>query len=372
MTPAALYHERIASGAIRPDPAQAEVVRVLDQLCVALNTAPAPKKSFFSFLASRPSSLASVNVKGVYIYGSVGRGKSMLMDLFFECVTLPKKRRVHFHAFMQELHQQLHLGRQQKTQAMDDALIGFARQVARQATLLCFDEFHVVDVADAMLLGRLFNALWDLGVVVVATSNWAPDDLYKDGLQRDRFLPFIAALKQHTTVCNLISDTDYRLARLGGYPVYYSPLGPHATERMNALFHDLVQGADITPLELHLPGRRWIIHRASKGIVWLDFGDACGEARGAPDYLALAATAQVVFLDQIPIFNEDMRNEVKRLMTLIDILYENHVRVVIAAEALPQQLYPTGRHSFEFERTISRLMEMQSQAYLAGVIGGAA
>jgi cell division protein ZapE len=294
----------------------------------------------------------------------------MLMDLFFECVDVPRKRRVHFHAFMQELHHHLHLGLQQKqTKSTDDALIGFARLVAKQAKLLCFDEFHVVDVADAMLLGRLFHALWQFGVVTVATSNWAPDTLYKDGLQRDRFLPFIAELKTRLIICHLQSDTDYRLARLGGAQVYYAPLGPHATQQMEFLFQDLTQGLEPHPLALQLPGRQWIIPRAAKSIVWLEYTDTCGGARGAPDYLALAEAAQVVFINHIPKFTEDMSNEVKRLMMLIDILYERHIRVVISADALPQQLYPQGRHSFEFERTISRLMEMQSMAYLGSVIG---
>ena len=221
-----------------------------------------------------------------------------------------------------------------------------------------------------MLLGRLFHALWELGVVTVATSNWEPDDLYKDGLQRDRFLPFIAELKSRLTVCELKSDTDYRLARLRGYPVYYSPLGVAADERMEFLFHDLTPHTEITPLELHLPGRRWIIQRAAKGIVWLEYADACAGARGAPDYLELARAAQVVFIHHIPVFTDDMRNEVKRLVTLIDILYENHVRVVISAAAQPHALYPTGAHAFEFERTISRLMEMQSASYLADTIHG--
>lgn len=366
MTPAALYNERIEKNLITPDAAQADVMRVLDTLCAELTAQPRPKTSFFSCFLSRRALPAP---KGVYIYGGVGRGKSMLMDLFFECAPVAKKRRVHFHAFMQELHHELHLGRQSRVQAMDDALLAFARHVSRQAMLLCFDEFHVVDVADAMLLGRLFHALWELGVVIVSTSNWSPDDLYKDGLQRDRFLPFIAELKTRMTVCHLLSDTDYRLARLRGYPVYYSPLGPHATERMEFLFNDLIQWAELSPLELQLPGRRWVIRRAAKGIVWLDFADACAGNRGAPDYLALANAAQVVFLDNVPIFTDDMRNEVKRLMTLIDILYEQHARIVIAAEAQPEQLYPSGKHSFEFQRTVSRLMEMQSAEYLAGVIG---
>jgi cell division protein ZapE len=365
MTPAALYQQRIAAGQIKPDPAQAEVMRVLDDLAAQLSAVPQQKNVLQNLFGKK-----TPPPKGVYIYGGVGRGKSMLMDLFYECAPVVKKRRVHFHAFMQELHHEMHLGRQQHVQAVDDALIAFARQVARQAKLLCFDEFHVVDVADAMLLGRLFHALWDLGVVILATSNWAPDTLYKDGLQRYRFLPFIAELKQRLTICHLQSETDYRLARLRGFPVYYFPLGPHADAQMEHLFHDLIQGAELMPLELALPGRLWLIRRAAKGMVWLDYADVCAEARGAVDYLALADAAQVVFLNNVPIFTADMRNEVKRFMTLVDILYEKHVRMVIAAEAQPQQLYPKGLHSFEFDRTISRLMEMQSPEYLAGVIGG--
>jgi cell division protein ZapE len=385
MTPAQLYAERIEKGLIKPDPAQADVVRVLDEVAANLslprNRGGEIKRGGFSallksvFVRTAPSPNLSPNKLGerklgVYIYGPVGRGKSMLMDLLFECVEVPKKRRVHFHAFMQELHHHLHLGLQTKqTKSTDDALIGFARLVAKNAQLLCFDEFHVVDVADAMLLGRLFHALWQFGVVTVATSNWAPDTLYQDGLQRDRFLPFIAELKSRLIICHLQSDTDYRLARLRGFPVYYAPLGPHAAQQMEFLFQDLTQGIEPHVLELQLPGRIWRIPRAAKGIVWLEYQDACAEARGAPDYLALADAAQVVFLSGMPKFTEDTRNEVKRLMMLIDILYERHIRVVISAEAQPQQLYPAGRHGFEFERTVSRLMEMQSMAYLGSVIG---
>lgn len=363
-TPLALYQQRLADGSLKPDAAQEQVIRILDELHHALAALP-PEPGIIGKLFGKKNEMP----KGIYIYGAVGRGKSMAMDLFYECVPIAKKRRVHFHSFMQELHHALHLGRQKNIQHMDDALSAFARHVAREATLLCFDEFHVVDVADAMLLGRLFQSLWDLNVVIVATSNWAPDDLYKDGLQRDRFLPFIAALKQQLAICHLMSDTDYRLARLRGFPVYYSPLGPHQKERMEFLFGDLIQGAEITPMELQLQGRRWLIRKAAKNIAWIDFEDACSEARGAPDYLALAQQAHVLFLDQIPQFNDDMRNEVKRLMTLIDILYENHVRIVVGAEAEPQKLYPAGHHAFEFERTVSRLMEMQSAEYLKGAIG---
>jgi cell division protein ZapE len=361
---AATYQAHVQSGQLKPDAGQAAVIQQLDKLHTDLLMTPRSTWQRFFHKKSTPP-------MGVYIYGAVGRGKSMVMDLFFDSVpaTIPK-RRVHFHAFMQELHQSLHRWRQNQTQGMDSALLQFAQHVARQTKLLCFDEFHVVDVADAMLLGRLFQALWSLQVVIVATSNWAPDDLYKDGLQRDRFLPFIAALKSHLHVCYLASKTDYRLARLRGHRVYYAPLGSYQRAEMENLFHDLLQDTELQPLEIPLSGRRWFIRRAAKGIVWLDFAEACGEARGASDYLALAQQTQVVFLDNIPLFNEDMRNEVKRLMTLVDILYENKVRLVIGAEAEPQNLYPKGFHGFEFERTISRLMEMQSLTYLNGVIGG--
>jgi cell division protein ZapE len=253
---------------------------------------------------------------------------------------------------------------------MDEALPAYAKKIARDVQLLCFDEFHVVDVADAMLLGRLFGALWDLGVVTVATSNWPPDDLYKDGLQRDRFLPFIARLKNQLTLAPILSPTDYRLQRLLGHQVYFAPLGPHSDREMQKLFNELVDDAECQPMEIQLPGRRWVIRRAAKGVVWLDFDEACGEARGASDYLALAEAAQVVFLAHVPQFTAEQRNEAKRLMNLVDILYEGRVRLVMAAAAPPHDLYPAGSHKFEFERTVSRLLEMQSAGYLAGVIGG--
>ncbi len=352
------YHQLVASGQARPDPAQAVVAAALQNLAQDLADYKAPPAWQFW---KKPN----VCHRGIYIYGGVGRGKSWLMDLFYNAAPVARKRRVHFHPFMLELHAYLHQRRQvTRGEAVDNALADFAAKLAREASLLCFDEFHVVDIADAMLLRRLFDALWQNNVVIVATSNWAPDELYKDGLQRDRFLPFIAELKRRMQVLHLASPTDYRLARLNSLPVYYAPLGHYAQQQMITLFNNLTQDATITPLSLNLGGRYWIIPRAAKGIVWLDFADACAAARGAPDYLALAKMAQVVFLANVPRLSDELRNEVKRLMTLIDALYEAKVKLVMSADAPTLRLYADGRQAFEFERTVSRLLEMQSASYL--------
>ena len=364
MNPRAAYDQLCRDGTITPDDAQRAVLDALDGLHQQLSK---QQTSWFGRLGKKTSP-----PRGIYIYGDVGRGKSMIMDLFFRHAPVAKKKRVHFHAFMQSLHKSLYNTRQQNDQTTDNVLLQFAKTTAQEARLLCFDEFHVVDVADAMLLGRLFQALWDLGVVVVATSNWPPDLLYKDGLQRSRFLPFIAELKNNMQICHLQSQRDYRLARLNGRQVYFFPLGLHASECMEALFAEVTEGAEITAIELQLSGRRWLIRRTAKGAAWLDFNDVCGSARGAPDYLALANEFQAIFLDCVPIFTDDMRNEVKRFMTLIDVLYEHRCRVIITAEAAPHALYPTGHHGFEFERTVSRLMEMQASDYPSAIAGEAA
>jgi cell division protein ZapE len=303
--------------------------------------------------------------QGLYIYGGVGRGKSMLMDLFFQTAPVEKKRRVHFHAFMQEVHDTLHRWRQEKPKQVD-LLPALADQLAEDAWLLCFDEFHVTNIADAMILGRLFTALFDLGVVVVATSNWDPDDLYKDGLQRDQFLPFIAILKERLDVLELGGARDYRLARLKDMRIYHYPLGDLADRHMQAAFARLTDNKQPTPGELIVQQRRLIVRRQAGSVAWFDFDELCAQPLGAADYLAIATHYDVVLIDNVPRLGAEKRNEARRFMLLIDSLYEHRATAILAAADAPERLYSgAGDGDFEFKRTVSRLNEMQSVEYLS-------
>ncbi|MFE0754980.1 cell division protein ZapE [Inquilinus sp. NPDC058860] len=372
--PLALYRRRIADGALRPDPAQAAAVEKLQRLHRQLRsyTPPEPENNGNGLLSrlgfGRKKAPVVDPPRGLYFWGGVGRGKSMLMDLFFETTPVPKKRRVHFNAFMLEVHQRIHEWRRSGASAEGDSadpIPPLARRIAGEAWLLCFDEFHVVDIADAMILGRLFQALFGLGVIVVATSNWAPDELYKDGLQRDRFLPFIAMIKKKLEVVQLDGGRDYRLDRLRGRPVYHSPLGAMAHRALADLFADLTDDAEGAPVTLSVPGNRTLeVPRAARGVAWCDFDALCARPLGAADYLTLADAFHTVIIEGVPRFAEAKRHEMKRFIVLIDSLYEARRRVVIAAEVPVTQLYAGDSQALEFARTESRLMEMQSAEYV--------
>jgi len=302
---------------------------------------------------------------GLYIYGGVGRGKSMLMDLFFEKSQVENRRRVHFHEFMIEVQEKLHQWRKLDKEDRDnDPIVPIADDIANGAWLLCFDEFHVVDIADAMILGRLFEALFARGVVIVATSNFGPDVLYKGGLNRELFLPFIDLIKQKLDVLHLDSPTDYRHERLMHMQVYMSPLGADTTAALEKDFAELTEGAVPELDELELKGRTLDVSRAARGVAWFSFEELCEEARGAGDYIAVAERYHTIVLDGVPHLPEARRNEAKRFMLLIDELYEHKCNLVMGADVPPAALYTEGRHAFEFERTVSRLMEMQSEEYL--------
>ncbi|HWA50994.1 MAG TPA: cell division protein ZapE [Dongiaceae bacterium] len=301
--------------------------------------------------------------QGLYIFGPVGRGKSMLMDLFFATAPIAEKRRVHFHAFMIEVQETLHRWRQEKGK-QDDVIGKLADKVAGEATLLCFDEFHVTNIADAMILGRLFEALFERGVVVVATSNWEPDDLYKDGLQRDRFLPFIALIKEKLDVLELDAARDYRLQRIKDMRVYHYPLGDLAARHMREAFHRLTGGAEPRRGSLIVQERRLEIARHAEGVAWFDFEELCARPLGAADYLAIATHFNTVLIDGVPRLSPDLRDQARRFVNLIDALYEHRTTTIIAAADAPERLYPAGDGSFEFQRTVSRLNEMQSVDYL--------
>jgi cell division protein ZapE len=305
---------------------------------------------------------------GLYICGPVGRGKSMLMDLFYQAAPLEKKRRAHFHEFMLDVHDRLHKIRQEaKGKPREADLIApLARGIAEDTWLLCFDEFQVTNIADAMILGRLFEALFAAGLVVVATSNDAPDGLYAGGLQRDRFAPFIALIKEKLDLLVLDGGTDYRLARIAGRPVYHAPLGDAATAALDQAFRDLTDLDEGPASELEVQERMVPVPQAARGVARFAFADLCGKPLGAADYIAIANTFHTVLLDGIPALTPEQRNEARRFSTLVDALYEAKVRLICSAAAAPDQLYIKGSHSREFKRTASRLFEMQSRDYPNG------
>lgn len=358
------YYALVASGQLRADRAQQQVADRLQLLATQLEQ-PAQKPGLFArLLGSRPAGPP----RGLYLWGGVGRGKSMLMDLFFSQVDFQPKQRIHFHQFMLETHARVAKARQDHP---GDPIPVVAQQWADEARLLCFDELQVNNIADAMILSRLFTALFEAGVVVVTTSNRVPDDLYKNGLNRDLFLPFVALLKQKLDVIALDGPTDYRLHRLGGMPTYYSPNGPAATSALSELFFRLtdfpVEDREHVPsVDLDVGGGRLLrVPKSLKGVAVFSFKRLCGEARGAADYLAIARNYHTVILVGVPKLGAENRNEAARFVILVDQLYEWRCKLLLAADAPPDQLYTEGDGRFEFERTVSRIMEMQSAEYLA-------
>ncbi|GAB4263239.1 MAG: cell division protein ZapE [Pararhodobacter sp.] len=295
--------------------------------------------------------------RGLYLWGGVGRGKSMLMDLFAEATRIREKRRVHFHAFMQEIHAGMHEAR--KT-GVDDALAPVARKVIAEVRLLAFDEMQITDITDAMIVGRLFQMLMDAGVMIVTTSNRPPEDLYKDGLNRALFLPFIALLRDRMDVIELESETDYRQHRLSGAQVYFHPADARARKAMDALWTELTGGDEGAPLIFTVKGRTVEVPRHHNAVARAGFWDLCGRPLGPADYLALAERVRVLMLDDVPLLSASNYNEAKRFVTLIDALYEAKVRLIASAANTPERLYVEGAGAFEFERTASRLREMQA------------
>jgi cell division protein ZapE len=369
------YDHLEETGAIGRDPAQMDVVAALDKLIEELSAKRlAAKKSALGWLFGRKRPAHEL-VKGLYVHGEVGRGKTMLMDLFFELVPVRRKRRAHFNDFMADVHDRIqkHRERLKRGEVKEaDPIPPVAKALAEEAWVLCFDEFTVTDIADAMVLSRLFSALFDEGVVLVATSNVAPRDLYRDGLNRGLFEPFIGILERHAKVLNLDGPTDHRRRRLERMQVYITPLDDDADRRMDEAWSAATSGRAVHEDRIALKGREIVIPRAAGAAARFTFTELCGAPLAARDYLALAARFDTLFLDHVPVMGQDRRNEAKRFILLVDTLYDNRVRLVASAEGPPEALYTgtVGTERFEFARTASRLTEMQSREWLEAARGG--
>jgi cell division protein ZapE len=347
------YDRRRDAGTLKPDAAQRAVVAKLDTLAEELKqSAPA---GLFSRLKKPPPP-----PKGLYIHGEVGRGKTMLMDLFHAAVDTTPKRRIHFHAFMQEVHKRLHAARQSHTQ---DAIAPVAKAIAKEARLLCLDEMQVTDIADAMIVGRLFEGLLAHGTVIVTTSNLKPDDLYLNGLNRQLFMPFIALINEKLDVVSLDSPTDYRLGRVKAHETFLTPLSPETDARLQDLWVRLTDTEKGSPRDIDVLGRKLHVPQAAGRAARFSFAELCEKPLGPPDYLALAQNFRLLFLEHIPALGPDSRNEAKRFVLLIDTLYDQRVRLVATSAQAPEHIYPEGDHAFEFGRTVSRLKEMQSASW---------
>jgi cell division protein ZapE len=354
------YDQLIAAQELTPDPAQARAVAALDRLAAAIGNGGSFLSRLFGSDSTEPA--------GVYLWGGVGRGKSMLMDLAFARIQVEPKRRVHFHEFMFETHARLRLVRERHE---GDPVDSFAEQIAAEAKLLCFDEMQVTNPADAMILSRLFGKLLEQGVKVVTTSNRPPRDLYKNGLNRELFIPFIELIERRMLVVPVNGPTDYRLERLAGVEVWHVPNGPEATAALSRAFFQLTDypvedRAKVPSEDIDVGGGRTLhVPKSLKGVAVFSFKRLCGQPRGAADYLAIARRYHTIIVVGIPVMAPDLRNEATRFMTLIDALYEHKVKLLAAADAEAAGLYPSGDGSFEFQRTVSRLEEMRSAEYLA-------
>jgi len=348
------YERRCGAGALKPDAAQRAVAMKLDELAAKLAETPM-KPGLFGLFGKAPPP-----PKGLYIHGEVGRGKTMLMDLFHAVVDVAPKRRVHFHAFMQDVHKRLHAARQSHTQ---DAIAPVAKAIAREARLLCLDEMQITDIADAMIIGRLFEGLIAAGTVIVTTSNLAPGQLYRNGLNRQLFEPFIKLIVDRLEVVSLASPTDYRLGRVKAHETFLTPISPEADARLEDLWQRLTDTEHGNPMNIDVLGRKLNVPQAAHGCARFTFAELCEQPLGPPDYLALAKNFQILFLEHIPALNADRRNEARRFVLLVDTLYDGKVRLVATSAQAPEGIYPAGDHAFEFSRTVSRLKEMQSASW---------
>ncbi len=374
--PLPAYRARLASGALLTDPAQALAAERLQTLWNRLRgyrpqPAQASQTGFFGRVLNRrrTDDIPQEYPHGLYLVGDVGRGKSMLMDLFFAAAEVTPKRRIHFHAFMQETHKRIHAWRRQPERlddpGSDDPIPPLADSIAAEASLLCFDEFQINDIADAMILGRLFKALFARGVVVVATSNTAPDELFAGQPGRDAFLPFIALIKQHLDVLVLNGARDFRRQRLQALPTWHVPADQRSQQALDDAFASLAGRGRAKAERMQVLGHTLTVPLALNGVARFDFETLCRQALGPGDYGALATHYQALVLDGVPILSPDNHDAARRFITLVDELYEHRVKLVASADAAPDDLYPTGHGAAAFKRTASRLIEMQSQDYLA-------
>jgi cell division protein ZapE len=363
------YQHLVEVGDVTGDAAQRAVASAFDRLIDDIIVKrPARKSSALGWLFAKRRE-AQEPIKGLYIHGGVGRGKTMLMDMYFDLVPVRRKRRVHFNAFMADAHDRIQkhrLARKNGEVKEDDPIPPVARALAEAAWVLCFDEFSVTDIADAMILSRLFSVLFQEGVVLVATSNVAPDDLYRDGLNRRLFLPFVDLLKRHTEVLALDADKDYRLDKFNHLPVYMTPIGPDTDRKMDEAWEAVTHGLKEAAAEVAVKGRHIAVPRAAGASARFTFADLCERPLAARDYLAIVTQYDTIFVDHVPVLPEARRNEAKRFILLIDTLYDRRARLVMSAASPPQGIYQgkRGTEAFEFRRAASRLMEMQSKDWL--------
>jgi cell division protein ZapE len=352
------YLAKVANNEIEPNADQAEIVTLLDEVAARLHDYRPQRPGLLGLLGKKSGAAP----RGLYLHGGVGRGKTMLMDLFFADVDFEPKSRWHFHAFMASVHERIARAREA---ALGDPIPIVADEIAKEARLLCFDELHVNDIADAMILGRLFAVLFARGVVVVSTSNAAPGDLYRNGLNRQLFLPFIDFIEERMDVVELASGKDFRLEKLAGRPLYYAPVSAAAREELDGHWERLTgRTAEPSPVVLEVLGRELVVPMAAKGVARFSFEELCARPLGARDYLHVAQAFHTVMIDAIPIMPPAKRNEARRFINLIDALYDNRVGLIASAESEPSSLYEEGDGSDHFERTASRLIEMRSEEYL--------
>ena len=361
------YEAMVAAGDIESDSAQKRVVAHLNLLRNELeNRSLAKKSSALGWLFARREH--EHRLKGLYIHGSVGRGKTMLMDLFYQSLPNKSKKRVHFHEFMIDIHDRIYAWRQKSKRGEvkgEDPIAPVAADIAKEANILCFDEFQVNDIADAMIIGRLFSCLFNHRVIVIATSNTTPENLYRDGLNRALFLPFIDMIRDYLDIDRLDARTDFRLEKLAGQPVYFLPLGKKSNEAMDLAWLRWSNGKGGQPTKLDVKGRSVQVPSAVNGAARFTFADLCAHALGAADYLKIARTYHTVFIDRIPALGPDRRNEARRFINLIDAFYDNNVKLIASAAVVPAALYAEGDGAISFTRTASRLIEMRSDSYLA-------
>jgi cell division protein ZapE len=376
MTLVRLYRALAAKGEVSLDDAQLAGAAKFDELNARLSRTPAKGRSLGRLFRAR----ATPAVKGLYVHGEVGRGKTMLMDAFFPLAASKRKRRAHFHEFMAEVHERVHAARKKGNgsngQKNGDPIAAVAAEIAAETRLLCLDEFMVTDITDAMILSRLFGQLFERGLVLVATSNSPPEELYKHGLNRALFLPFIELLKKRAEIVRLAARTDYRLEKLGAAPVYVTPLGPEADAALGAIWRRLTGTEHGKPMALPMKGREIHVPEAEKGVARFDFDDLCRKPLGASDFLKIARSFHTIIIDHIPALKDGERNAARRFISLIDSLYDNRVKLVASAATEPVGIYTAGDgpEAQSFQRAVSRLIEMRSEDYLAlphGSIGEA-